>query len=153
MIALVAAIIVAFVYTGPVVAKPGKKGSGAPHGSRNGHHRRVARGHNKFQLEGVVKNVVVAPDAQTAGTLTVTVKSGTRTIKQFRTKDLTMTVASDARIVQDMADGSRVAITLDKVVVGVRVHVGGKIDRTDPANLVYVARKVIVHAVEQTTSP
>ncbi len=151
LIALAAAVIVVSVYTGPVLAKPGKKSSGDRHGRRNSHQRGLARGHDKFQLEGIV--AVATPDAQTPSTITVTVKSGTRTIKQFRTKDLALTVAPDARIVQDMADGSSVAITIDKVAAGARVHVGGNIDRTSVANPVFVARKIIVHAVDLTTSP
>ena len=109
-------------------------------------------GGSKFQLEGVV----VSFDAATQ-TLVVTVKSGSKTIKAFRGLPLTIIVAADARMV-DGSSESGPGLTAEALTAGSKVHVGGVIDRTDPAAAVFTATKVILQVaaapiVEPTIEP
>ena len=92
-----------------------------------------AHGKSKFNLVGTT----AAVDAD-AGTLVVMVKAGTRTVKAFRGAELGLSVDPQAKIRLVTADGCVVA-TLAEIPVGVKVKVRGRIDRTDPANLVFVA--------------
>jgi len=99
-------------------------------------------GHAKFQLNGTIVSV----DPIT-GALVVKVKCGSRTVKPFRGQELPLVVDSEARIRDAAAadeDGEPVLLTVADLVAGARVHVGGRIDRTDPADPVFVARKIIV---------
>ena len=87
----------------------------------------AAKGKSKFNLVGTV----VAVDA-TAGSLTVRVKAGTKTVKAFRGADLALVVDPAARVRLVTAAGC-VAALLGDVPVGAKVKVRGRIDRTDPA--------------------
>jgi hypothetical protein len=129
-LALVIVLIVVLVAV-PLALAGGGAGGG-------GH----AYGKSKFQLNGRVVSV----DAET-GSLVVLVKCGSRTVKPFRGLELTLVVDPEARIKDGPASeeaDEAVLLTLADLVEGARVHVGGRIDRTDPANPVYVARKIIV---------
>ena len=105
----------------------------------NGGHRHM-KGKHKFQLNGVV----VSTDAA-AGTMVVKVKSGTWTVKKFRTMKLPLplTVSPTARMSDATVDPA-VPATLDSFVAGAKVHIGGTIDRADPANPVFTATKLIL---------
>jgi hypothetical protein len=108
-----------------------------------------AHGKKKFQLNGVV----VSGDSA-GGSLVVLVKRGSKTVKLFRGKELTLRVDAEARIVAHPGDDSEepVVLTLADLVAGMRVHVGGRIDRTDPANPVFIAKRIIVKPAPQTTT-
>ena len=114
---------------------------------QNGH--RHANGKNKFQLNGKV----VSTDPAT-GTIVVTVKSGTRTLRGFRGTELTMTVAPNAKLLDATVDPTA-STTLDAFVVDAKVHIGGTIDRTDPLNHVFTAKRLILQKrpVAPPTSP
>jgi hypothetical protein len=106
-------------------------------------------GHGKFQLQGTV----VSADPATS-TLVVLVKAGSKQVKSYRGLELTLTVAAGARIFADNSDTAP-PLTLADVFPGAVVHVGGTIDRTDPAAPVYLAGKVIVQqqGVAPTPTP
>ena len=117
------------------------------------------KGKSKFQCEAVVVSVDAA-----SGSLLVTVKSGSRTVKDYRGQQLVVQVAPDARLIDGTADeaadptgdGAPAPLTLDMLVAGAKVHLGGVIDRTDPAAPVFVAHKVILQklpAVAPTPAP
>lgn len=138
-LAVVIALIIVLVAVPLALA-----GSGAGGG---GH----AYGKSKFQLNGRV----VSADAD-AGSIVVLVKSGSRTVKAFRTLELPLVVDPEARIKDGPASeeaGEAVLLTLADLVAGARVHVGGRIDRTDPANPVFVARKIIVQRWPEVVPP
>jgi hypothetical protein len=143
-IAVVCMLVVALVIVPMALA-----GNGNGHGNLGGH--AWAHGKAKFQLNGVV----VSADPAT-GSLVVKVKSGSKTVKQFRGQELTLLVDPEARFVDGTADDSGEAsatLTLADLVAGARVHLGGRIDRTDPANPVFVARKVIVQRWPAVVAP
>jgi hypothetical protein len=102
-----------------------------------------AKGKNKFQCEAQV----VSDDG---ATLVVMVKSGSATVRAFRGGDLTLSIPATAKLVvgQSAATGS---FTLSNLPPGAIVHVGGTIDRTNPVALVYVATKIILQRLPQTT--
>lgn len=131
-LALVCALVVTLVLVPLAVAGDG---NGGGHG--RGH------GKNKFQLNGKV----VSFDAA-GGSLVVIVKSGSKTVKSYRGQELPLVVDPAARVVDstgDEASGDTDAPgTLDMLVADARVHLGGRIDRTDPANPVFIATKVII---------
>ena len=111
-------------------------------GNGNGGGHAWGHGKAKFQLNGVV----VSADPAT-GALVVKVKCGNKPVKQFRGLELTLLVDPEARFVDGVADDTGAVpavLTLADLVAGTRVHLGGRIDFTDPANPVFVAMKVIV---------
>lgn len=105
-----------------------------------------AHGKSKFQLVGKVSAV----DAVT-GTLTVKVKSGTKTIRAFRGSDLELSLADGAKV-RLIVDGEAVPATLADLAVGAKVKVGGTIDRSG-AKPVCVAKKVLAHAAPVVVEP
>lgn len=110
-----------------------------------------AYGKSKFQLNGTI----VPGDAED-GSLVVLVKSGTRTVKAFRGLELPLVVDPEARIKDGPASeeaGEAVLLTPADLVAGARIHVGGRIDRTDPANPVFVARRIIVQRWPEVVPP
>ena len=133
-----------------VMAPLALAGNGNGGGNGNGH----AWGHGKakFQLNGVV----VSADPAT-GSLVVMVNSGSKTVKQFRGQELPLLVDPEARYVDgtadDDADDDAVTLTLADLVAGTRVHLGGRIDRTDLVNPVFTARKVIVQCWPTVVPP
>jgi len=141
-IAIVVVLIVALAVVPLALASNGKGKHGKAHGK------------NKFQLNGVVVSVVLPFDTE-PGSLTVIVKSGSKTVKAFRGLPLTLIVAPNARFVDATADESDEAtdatlapLTLADLdlVEGARVHLGGKIDRNaEPA--VFTATKVILQSL------
>jgi len=98
------------------------------------------KGKLKFELVGTV----VAVDAA-AGLMTVNVKAGNKPVKAFRGSDLPLVVDLGARVRIVTADGCTTA-TLADVPVGAKVEVRGRVDNTDPLNLVYVALDVKARA-------
>lgn len=140
-LALLAALAVVLVLVPLALAGNG-------HGNSHG----WAHGKSKFQLNG--RLVSVDPGT---GTLVVLVRTGSKTVKSFRGQELSLVVAPDARIVDGSAEEDA-TITLADIVPDCRVHVGGRIDLTDPANPVFVAGKIIVQrwpavAPEPTPEP
>jgi hypothetical protein len=70
------------------------------------------------------------------------VKSGSKTIKSPRGKQITLQVDPKAKLIDATVDPS-VPLTLDQLVKGAKVHLGGTIDRsTGPAT--FTATKVIL---------
>jgi len=124
----------------------------AGNGNGNGSGHAWSHGKAKFQLNGVV----VSADPAT-GALVVKVKCGSKTVKQFRGQELPLLVDPEARYVDgtadDDADGVPATLTLADLVAGTRVHLGGRIDRTDPVNPVFTARKVIVQCLPAVVPP
>jgi len=152
-IAIVVVLIVALAVVPLALASNGK----GKHGKAHDKHGK-AHGKNKFQLNGVVVSVVL-PGETEPGSLTVTVKSGSKTVKAFRGLPLTLTVAPNARFVDATADESDEAtdatappLTLADLVPGARVHLGGTIDRkVDP--WVFTATKVILQSLPAVVLP
>jgi len=106
------------------------------------------QGKSKFNLVGTLKAV----DAE-GGAITVTVKSGTKTVKPYRGLDLTLVVDPSARIRVVTADGCVKAVPAD-LPLETKVKVRGTIDRTDPAAPLYRAKDVKVKApVEPEPEP
>ena len=141
-IAIVVVLIVALAVVPLALASNGKGKHGKAHGK------------NKFQLNGVVVSVV--PQGETEpGSLIVTVKSGSKTVKAWRGEPLTLIVAPNARFVDSTADESDEAteatappLTLADLVPGARVHLGGKIDRSKEP-MVFTATKVILQSLPE----
>jgi hypothetical protein len=157
-VAIVVVLIVALAVAPLALASNGK----GKHGKAHDKHGK-AHGKNKFQLNGVVVSVVLPGEAE-PGSLTVTVKSGSKTVKAWRNqplKPLTLVVALDARFVDSTADESDEAtdataapLTLADLhlVEGARVHLGGTIDRkVDP--WVFTATKVILQSLPAVVLP
>ena len=150
-VAIVVVLIVALAVAPLALASNGK----GKHGKAHDKHGK-AHGKNKFQLNGVVVSVVL-PGETEPGSLTVTVKSGSKTVKAYRGLPLTLIVAPDARFVDSTADESDEAIdaaapplTLADLLLveGARVHLGGTIDRSkEPA--VFTATKVILQSLPE----
>ena len=91
--------------------------------------------HVKFQCEATV----IAPAGQS---LEVTVTSGSNTVKAFRGKPIPVKVDPKAKLINATVDPS-VPLTLDQLVKGAKVHLGGTIDKSiDPAT--FTATKVIL---------
>ena len=112
----------------PLASAAGKPGGGFAHGKA------------KFDLVGTLNAV----DA-TAGTITVKVKAGTKTVRAWRGVELTMTVDANARIRLVTADGCT-TVTLADLPTDAKVKVRGRIDRTDPAAPLFTAHVVKVKA-------
>jgi len=101
-------------------------------------HPDAAKAHVKFQCEATVFADASSADA----TVTVTVRSGSKTIKAYRGKQITVQVDAKAKLINATVDPS-VALTLDQLVAGAKVHLGGTIDKkTDPDT--FTVTKVIL---------
>ena len=96
----------------------------------------AGKGALKFELTGTVSAVDSA-----ARLLTVKVKNGNKPVKSFCGSDLPLVVDPSASVRIVTAKGCKTA-TLADVPVGARVEVRGRVDSSDPANLVYVALDV-----------
>jgi hypothetical protein len=96
-------------------------------------------GKAKFNLVGKV----TAVDA-TAGTVTIKVKAGTKTVRAFRGQEATMGFTAAAKIWL-LTDPKATAIAVGDVPVGARVKARGVIDRTDPADPVFTIKNLKVH--------
>jgi hypothetical protein len=95
----------------------------------------AAKGKVKFQCEATV----IASAGQS---LEVTVTAGSKTIKAYRGKKITVQVDPKAKLINATVDPS-VALTLDQLVAGAKVHLGGTVDKkTDPDT--FTATKVIL---------
>jgi hypothetical protein len=103
-------------------------------------------GKAKFNLVGKVVAVDSTATATTAGTVTVKVKAGSKTVRAFRGKEAEMGVALNAKLRLVTADGV-VPVALADVPVDGRVKVRGVIDRTDPGNPVFTIKFLQVKAL------
>jgi len=130
---LLIAAVAALALTLVPLAVAGAPGGGWKHGKA------------KFNLVGTVVAVDANATDTTAGTVTVKVKAGTRTVRAFRGKEATMTVLLSAKVRLLTGDGA-VAITLAEVPVNGKVKVRGIIDRTDPAAPVFIVKDLKVRA-------
>ena len=109
------------------------------------------RGGGKGKLKFALVGTVVAVDGATG--LTVKVKAGNKPVKPWRGKDLPLVVDSAARVRVVTAEGCT-PVALADVPVGARVKVRGRVDRADPANLLYVALDVKARvAADPSPSP
>ena len=164
-VAIVVVLIVALAVAPLALASNGKGKHGKAHDKHGKAHDKHGKAHgkNKFQLNGVVVSAVLPGEAE-PGSLTVIVKSGSKTVKAWRNqplKPLTLTVAPNARFVDATADESDEAtdataapLTLADLhlVEGARVHLGGTIDRkVDP--WVFTATKVILQSLPAVVLP
>lgn len=93
---------------------------------------------SKFRLSGTVVSVNV-----TAASMVVKVKCGSRPVRPWRGKELTVRVPPRARII-GRVDRKLVRLTLSDIVAGCRVHVYGHVHRTQKADPVFVAKRVNV---------
>ena len=170
-LALVAVLVAALTVSPTALA--GGHAKGKTH--KKPHHAKAAkakaRGRNKFQLNGTVVSLDTTATDGAAGSLTVTVKTGTKTVRAYRGQELTVLVAQNARFVDATPDADDTtatadasgatttdpvtppALTLVDLVAGARVHLGGVIDRTGPAHPVLIARKVILQRLPDTAPP
>lgn len=140
LIVVVAALALTLV---PLAIAGGDGGGGRKHGKA------------KFNLVGMVTAVDATATDTAAGTVTIAVKAGTRTVRAFRgAEPKMMTVALDARV-RLLAEDEAVAITLADVPTGAKVKARGTIDRSDPAAPVFIIRdlKVKAPAEEPVTPP
>jgi hypothetical protein len=96
-------------------------------------------GKAKFNLVGKVIAVDATPTDTTAGTVTIKVKAGTKTVRAFRGQEAVMNVALSAKVRLVTEDGV-VKVALADVPVDGKVKVRGVIDRTDPANPVFTVK-------------
>jgi hypothetical protein len=96
-----------------------------------------AKGKAKFQCQAKVVSVDPA-----TGALVVAVKCGSKTIKAYRGKQITLRVDPKAKLVNATVDPS-VPLALDQLTPGARVHLGGTIDRSQP-DPVFTATKVVL---------
>jgi hypothetical protein len=94
------------------------------------------KAHLKFQCEATV----IAPAGQS---LEVTVTAGSKTIKAFRGKKITVRVDSEAKLMNATVDPS-VPLVLDQLVAGAKVHLSGTIDKKTDHDR-FTATKVILH--------
>jgi hypothetical protein len=97
-----------------------------------------AKGKAKFQCQARVVSV----DAAT-GVIVVTVKNGSKTMKAYRGKQITLQVDPKAKLVNATVDPS-VPLTLDQLVPDAKVHLGGTIDRSQPDTPVFTSTKIIL---------
>jgi hypothetical protein len=124
---LLIAVVVALALTLVPLAVAGGSGHG---GWKNGK--------AKFELVGKV----TAVDA-TARTVTIKVKSGTKTVRAFRGKYATMSFTETAKIWL-LTDPEATAIAVGDVPLGAKVKARGVIDRSkDPA--VFTIKNLKVH--------
>lgn len=108
---------------------------------------KTAKGKAKFNLVGTVTAV------DPAGTLTVEVKAGTKTIKAFRGCELCLT-AGQAAVSLVTPEGRLGASLVDlEAQVGAKVKVRGIIDRSDPGNILFVAKWIKVKALPVAVEP
>jgi hypothetical protein len=122
-----------------------------PLAAAGGHHGGWKHGKAKFNLVGTVTAVDATATDTAAGTLTITVKAGTKTVRAFRGKEAVMRVALDAKVWLLTEEG-RVAIKLADVPFPAKVKVRGTIDRADPLAPVFTVKDLKVKAppVEET---
>jgi hypothetical protein len=123
-VALVTALLV-------VPLAMGQGGSGKNNGKPQ------AKGKSKFELNGTVTT------AASGGIIVVKVKSGTKTVKAYLRTDLELTIDEKAKLVDGTGDES-VPTTIDAFVEGSKVHVGGVINRDDPKNPEFIAKRLIL---------
>ena len=98
-------------------------------------HPDAAKGKVKFECEATV----IASAGQS---LEVTVTAGSKTVKAYRGKRVAVQVDAKAKLINATVDPS-VPLTLDQLVAGAKVHLGGTIDKkTDPDT--FTATKVIL---------
>jgi len=96
------------------------------------------KGKLKFELVGTVTHV-----GDTG--LTVKSKAGSKPVKSYRGSELPLVLGEGARVRIVTAEGCRTT-TLAEVPLDARVKVRGRVDRTDPAKLVYIALDVKARA-------
>ena len=110
----------------------------------------LAAGHGKPQDKpgsaaamGKVKFECEATVITSAGqSLEVTVTAGSKTVKAYRGKRVAVRVDPKAKLINATVDPS-VPLTLNQLVIGAKVHLGGTIDKkTEPDT--FTATKVIL---------
>jgi hypothetical protein len=109
------------------------------------HAQGKAKGKNKFQCEAVVFSVDAANSA-----LVIDVKSGSKTVKAFCGKELPLSVAATAKLVADTG-ATQSTFALTNLQPNALIHVGGTIDRSNPAAPAYLATKIILQRLPQPT--
>lgn len=111
-----------------------------------GHGKPQAKAHVKYQCEATVVSV----DTSTSpATMVVTVKSGSKTVKSYRRHQITVQVDPKAKLIDASVDPAA-SLTLDQLLAGAKVHLGGTIDRSsDPAT--FTAKKVILQKLPAPT--
>ncbi len=100
-----------------------------------------SKGKAKFELNAVVVSTDVA-----ANTITVKVTSGNKAVKAYRGKEITLSIAADAKI-QDATGEKCASTTLSAFVAGAKVHIGGTVQAKKDSPVVFVAKKLILKAL------
>jgi hypothetical protein len=100
-------------------------------------HPNAAKGKVKFECEATV----IASAGQS---LEVTITAGSKTVKAYRGKKITVQVDPKAKLINATVDPS-VPLTLDQLVAGAKVHLGGTIDKNK-----FTATKVILQKLPKT---
>jgi len=97
-----------------------------------------AKGKAKFQCQAKVVSV----DAAT-GVIVVSVKNGSKAMKAYRGKQITLQIDPKAKLVNATVDPS-VPLTLDELVPDAKVGIGGTIDRSQPDAPVFTATRIVL---------
>ena len=118
-------------------------------GGGGGGGRDKGKGKLKFELVGTVSAVVAVSDETTPTVLMVEVKACNKPLKAFRGQMLEFD-APGARVRIVIAKGC-IKGTLADVPVGTRVKARGRVDRTDPANPMYVALDIKAQPASEPT--
>ncbi len=102
-------------------------------------------GKAKFNLVGTLKLVNVTADPDAPSTVVIKVKAGTKTVRAFRGHEELMDVAGNAKV-RLLTEHGAVVATLDQLPLDVKAKVRGTIDRSDPANPVFIIKDIKVKA-------
>jgi hypothetical protein len=140
LIALALVAAVALVAAPLAVAHGHGQATAKGHGKSqvaHGHGRATAKGHAKFQSEATV---VSADTMVTPNTLTVTILNGSKTIKSERGQQITVTVAQNAKLIDDT---SSQPLTVGSLVAGEQVHLAGTVDTTQNPAVFTVTRIIL----------
>jgi hypothetical protein len=136
------ALLLAFT---PFALAAGKSKAHPAHKATHAHAQGKAKGKNKFQCEAVVFSVDAANSA-----LVIDVKSGSKTVKAFCGKELPLSVAATAKLIADTG-ATQSTFALTNLQPNALIHVGGTIDRSNPAAPAYLATKIILQQLPQPT--
>lgn len=102
----------------------------------------AAKGKVKFECQAKVI-------AASAASLEVTVTSGTKTVKAYRGKVLEMAVGEKAKLINATVDPA-VPLTLEELVEGAKVHIGGTIEKKKGEDPSFTATKIILQRLPAT---
>ena len=139
IVALLCAVTLAVA---PVALAAGHQGKGNTKTQTKSHGKSHVAHVSKFQCEATLVSATAPTDA-TLGSIVVTVKCGSKAVKACRTQQVTMQIAAGARLVNGIDDTA--PLTLDTLVAGSKLHLGGTVQPGQPA--VFTVGKLILQKV------